>query len=185
MFQSQCLTEQQKGVLEDLFFSTLTVQEVMEKWKASRYEYCKWHLEESFAREFNRMLELLRLESKLVLARYSSQIAVKMVSLAMEEDSEIARQACMDVINHPDFNAAQPAANPSAVSLPALSLPNGPNPAAEEPQVSPLPPELASKWLSELANYRGILTAEHAENAEQKYKINSADSAVSAVKKAF
>jgi len=30
MFQSQCLTEQQKGVLEDLFFSSLSVQEVME-----------------------------------------------------------------------------------------------------------------------------------------------------------
>jgi hypothetical protein len=30
MFQSQSLTEQQKGVLEDLFFSSLSVQEVME-----------------------------------------------------------------------------------------------------------------------------------------------------------
>ena len=101
-------------------------------------EYCKWFAEELFVCEFNRMLEILRLESKLVLARYSSQIAVKMVSLAMEEDSEIALQACMDVINHPDFKAAEPAANP----------------AAEEQEEPPLPPEMASRWLSELAEYR-------------------------------
>jgi hypothetical protein len=55
-------------------------------------EYCQWLTEELFNLEFTRMLELLRLESKLVLARFSSQIAVKMVSLAMEEDEKIARQ---------------------------------------------------------------------------------------------
>ena len=42
MYQSRSLTEQQKGVLEDLFFSTLTVQEVLEKRNIARYEYCKW-----------------------------------------------------------------------------------------------------------------------------------------------
>ena len=31
MFQQQSLTEQQKGVLEDLFFSKLTIQEISKK----------------------------------------------------------------------------------------------------------------------------------------------------------
>ena len=81
------------------------------------------------------MLELLRLESKLVLARYSSQIAMKMVSLTMEEDNEIARQACMDVINHPDFKAANDA-----------KIGHEMDKEEEPPEV---PPELASKWLEE------------------------------------
>ena len=103
---------------------------------------------EPFAREFNRMLEILRLESKLVLARYSSQIAVKMVSLAMEEDSEIARQACMDVINHPDFKTA-------VINHPDFkdSIADAKPDKKEEP--CPLPPEMASKWLDDLANYQG------------------------------
>jgi 23S rRNA G2069 N7-methylase RlmK/C1962 C5-methylase RlmI len=101
------------------------------------------HLEESFAREFNRMLEILRLESKLVLARYSSQIAVKMVSLAMEEDSEIARQACMDVINHPDFK--EEAADTKSEKSDRVRL--GPDGKMQE-----LPPELASKLLKALTD---------------------------------
>lgn len=135
MFQSNCLSEQQKGVLEDLFFSTLTVREVLEKWQVDRWVYCKWLTEELFSLEFTRTLELLRLESKLVLARYSSQIAAKMVSLAMEEDSEIARQACMDVITHPDFKDSIADARPD-----------------KQEELPPLPPKLASKLLAALAD---------------------------------
>jgi hypothetical protein len=97
-------------------------------------------MEEAFAFEFRRLLELKRLESKLILSRYSSQVAKRMIGLAMSEDEQIARAACMDVINHPDFKKADADARP----------------AAEEPQEPcPLPPELASKWLDELANYHG------------------------------
>jgi hypothetical protein len=38
MFQSDCLTEQQKGVLEDLFSGTLSVREVLEKRQVDRSE---------------------------------------------------------------------------------------------------------------------------------------------------
>ena len=69
--------------------------------------------------------------------RFSSQIAKRMIGLAMSEDERIARQACMDVINHPDFKNTIANAKPDK---------------DEEPL--PIPPELASKWLSELANYR-------------------------------
>jgi hypothetical protein len=105
--------------------------------QVDRSVYCKWFTEELFSLEYNRMLELFRLESKLVLARFSSQIAMKMVSLAMEEDNEVARQACMDVINHPDFKDSIADAKPD-----------------KEEDPCPLLPELASKWLAELANYQ-------------------------------
>lgn len=137
MYQSQCLTEQRKGVLEDLFFSTMTVREVLEKRHVDCSEYCKWFAEESFNLEFRKMLELFRLESKLALARYSSQVAMKMVSLALDEDNEIARHACIDVINHPDFKKAEADAKPD-----------------KEEEPPEIPPELASKWLNDLSNYR-------------------------------
>jgi hypothetical protein len=137
MFQSDCLTEEQKGVLEDLFSGTNTIREILEKRRVDRSEYSQWLTQESFYLEFNRMLELLRLESRLVLARYSSQIAAKMISLAMEEDSEVARQACMDVINHPDFKDKAADAKPQ-----------------KDEQQNPIPPELASRLLNELADYQ-------------------------------
>ena len=138
MNQSQLLNEQQLNVLNDLFFNDLDTGEILEKHKVGHLVYCQWFMEEAFAFEFRRLLELKRLESKLILARYSSQVAKRMIGLAMSEDEQIARATCMDVINHPDFKAAEMVANP----------------AAEEPELLPLPPEMASKWLSEWANYR-------------------------------
>jgi hypothetical protein len=108
MFQQESLTEQQKGVLEDIFFSKLTIQEILERRQIDRYVYCQWFTDELFAIEYNKTLALLHLESKLVFARYTSKIAEKMISLAMEEDEKIALEACRDVINHPDFKDEEP-----------------------------------------------------------------------------
>jgi hypothetical protein len=138
MNQSQLLNEQQLDVLNDLFFTNLDMGEILEKHKVERLAYCQWFMEEPFVLEFRRLLELKRLESKLILSRYSSQVAKRMISLAMSEDEQIARAACMDVINHPDFKDSIVPARPDK---------------KEEPPT--LPPELASKWLDELANYQG------------------------------
>jgi len=141
------LSEQQKGVLEDLFSSTMSIREVLEKRQIDRSEYCQWLEQELFVSKFNRMLELLRLESKLVLARYSSQIAAKMISLAMEEDSEISRQACSDVIKHPDFKE-DIGEKRKEKDAPYLT---------EDGKLRELPPELASKLLDTLANMKNSL----------------------------
>jgi hypothetical protein len=144
MSNSQMLNEQQLDVLNDLFFTDFDIGEILEKHKAEHLAYCQWFMEEAFVLEFRRLLELKRLESKLILARYSSGIAKRMIGLAMSEDEQVARQACMDVINHPDFkdalSIAQPASQESA--------------SAVKEEYPPIPPDLASKWLAELANYR-------------------------------
>ena len=111
--------------------------EILEKHKVDHLQYCQWFMEEAFVLEFNRLLELKRLESKLILARYASGVAKRMISLAMSEDEQIARAACMDVINHPDFKDSIADAKPD-----------------KEEDPCPLLPELASKWLAELANYQ-------------------------------
>jgi hypothetical protein len=135
MVQSRSLTEQQKGVLEDLLSSKLTIREVLKKRQIDRDVYCQWCMEDLFSIAFNNTLALLRLESRLVFARYSSDIAMKMVSLAMEEDSEIARQACMDVINHPDYKEEEESKMDGG-NIPEMS------------------PELASKMLDLVANHQ-------------------------------
>jgi hypothetical protein len=129
------LSDQQKGVLDDLFSGTMSVKEVLEKRQVDRTEYSRWLEDDLFVLEFNRMLELLHLESRLVLARYSSQIAARMISLAMEEDSEISRQACMGVINHPHFKADKIDQQKEK---------------KKEDLTTQLPPEVASKLLTAL-----------------------------------
>ena len=101
MLKSKYLTKKQKGVLEDLFSGSLTVQEVLEKWYVTRRTYFRWHAQEFFAAEFKRLMNLVHSESDLICARYSAQVAMKLVSLTVAEKDEIARKACMNVINHP------------------------------------------------------------------------------------
>jgi hypothetical protein len=73
------LSEQQKGVLEDLFSSTMSIREVLEKRQIDRSEYCQWLEQELFVSKFNRMLELLRLESKLRVRAPSASLGKPLV----------------------------------------------------------------------------------------------------------
>jgi hypothetical protein len=138
MFKSKYLTKKQKGVLEDLFSGTLTVQEVLEKWYVTRRTYFRWHAQEFFASEFKRLLNLTQIESELVCARYSAQVAMKLVSLTVAEKDEIARKACMNVINHPSRKTK------NQIVTKNLPIP--------EETYPPLPPEVQSKLLAFLAD---------------------------------
>ena len=75
------LTKKQKAVLDDLFSGAFTTQEVFEKWKVTRRTYYRWHTEECFAAEFNRLMTLAQNEPDLVFARYSSNVAERLVGL--------------------------------------------------------------------------------------------------------
>jgi len=101
MLKSKFLTKKQKGVLEDLFSGPLTVPEVLEKWKVTRKTYFRWHAQEFFASEFRRLLSIVHSESELICARYSAEVAMKLVSLTVAEKDGVARMACMAVTNHP------------------------------------------------------------------------------------
>jgi len=135
MLKSKFLTKKQKRVLEDLFSTTFTVQEVLEKWKVKKTTYHRWHSQEFFASEYKRLLKLIRSESELIFARYSAEVALKLVSLTAAEKDEIARKACMDVINHPRYKVKK-----EFIKKPP-----------EEETHEPLPPEVASRLLAALA----------------------------------
>jgi histone H3/H4 len=130
------LTKRQKGVLEDLFSGVLNEQEILEKWKVRRRTYHKWHGQEFFAAEFKRLLKLAQSQSELIFARYAADVAAKLVSLAGTEKEDIARKACMYVINHPDRKGK------NLVEIKELP---------ETEPLPELPPEVASRLLAALA----------------------------------
>ena len=137
MLKSKYLTKKQKAVLGDLFSGTLSVQEVLEKCKVARQTYNRWHAQPFFAAEFKRLMALAQSETELVLARYASDIAMKLVSLAAAEKEETARKACMDVINCQNRNIKNNVESPK--------------PPVEEESFPEISPEKASKLLDILA----------------------------------
>ena len=132
------LTKKQKAVLDDLFSGELTTREVFEKWKVSRRTYYRWHNQECFSVEFDRLMALARNEPDLVFARYSSNVAERLVGLTACEKEETSRKACMDIITYPDRKAGYRVKTKE--------------PPKEEP-LPELPPELASRLLTTLADY--------------------------------
>jgi len=135
MQYSMYLSKKQKAVLEDLFAGQMVLEEVLAKWKVSRRTYYKWHSQEVFTAEFNRLLNLAQREPEFVFARYASNVAERLVGLTASEKEETARKACMDVITHPDRIAK-------------IKIKNKDNPVEEPPRE--LPPELASRLLTAL-----------------------------------
>jgi len=136
MLHSKYLTENQRGVLADLFSGRFTVQEVLEKRKVTRRTYYRWHAQEYFAAEFKRLLELTRNEYQLIFAHYAPDIAMKLVTLTTADKDETARKACMDVIANHDRKVKHKSENESKP--------------IEEPLID-LSPEVASKMLALLA----------------------------------
>ena len=101
MLYSMYLSKKQRGVLFDLFSSHLTVEEVLQKRKVSLRTFRRWHGQEYFAAEFDRLLKIARGKAELILARYASEVAARLVGLTSAQKEETAHKACLDVITPP------------------------------------------------------------------------------------
>jgi hypothetical protein len=98
------LTRKQLAVLDDLFSSLAPVSEsgaggILEKHGVSAAEYRRWHSEEAFAEEYEARLAALGRQSRLLIARYASYAAAKLIALTESENQETARKACLDIID--------------------------------------------------------------------------------------
>ncbi len=98
------LTRKQLAVLDDLFHSDSSVSEsgaggILEKHGISAAEYRRWHSEEAFAQEYESRLAALGRQSRLLIARYASFAAAKLIALTESENQETARKACLDIID--------------------------------------------------------------------------------------
>jgi len=99
MGRRKYLTKKQLSVLEDLFSGDLNEQEVLLKHKLSKNIYNKWLSEERFAELFSHYINGLKRQSELLISRYATLAAVKLVDLTESENQETARKACLDIIS--------------------------------------------------------------------------------------
>jgi hypothetical protein len=95
------LTRKQLAVLDDLFGSDGSAgeQQILEKHEVSAAEYRRWYSEEAFAEEFEARMEALGRQGRLLIARYASYAAAKLIALTESENQETARKACLDIID--------------------------------------------------------------------------------------
>jgi hypothetical protein len=93
------LSKRQSAVLDELFNGEQTTEQILEKNGVNQQLYNKWHSEPAFIEEFERRIEQLHRHSRLLIARYSSLAAARLVSLTESESGETARKACLDIID--------------------------------------------------------------------------------------
>lgn len=127
--------KRQLAVIEDMFAAELDEQAILEKHRVSQRTFNRWLGEDAFMAELNRRLEWLNLQSELIIVRYKSLAAAKLVQLTDSKNPETARKACLDIINLQNYSD---------------SLPKQPD---DEPKVSQpeLSPETCSHLLAVLA----------------------------------
>jgi len=128
------LGKKQLAVIEDMFRGELDEQAILDKHKISKNIYNKWLTDENFIEEFNRRIAWLNRQSELIIARYASLAAAKLVQLTESEKAETARKACLDII-----------------SLPKPALSNSQK-ATVEPQTKQLSQATCGRLLAALAN---------------------------------
>ena len=86
MLNETKLTKKQLVVIEDLFAGELDEQKILEKHKVARRLYDKWLADENFTEEFERRLKLAHRQSELIIARYATVAAAKLVQLTESEN---------------------------------------------------------------------------------------------------
>jgi len=92
------LTKRQKEVAADMFNSGLDESGVLAKHKLSFVVYRKWLKDERFQKELGYHRESARRQAELIIARYATLAAAKLVQLADSGNNETARKACIDII---------------------------------------------------------------------------------------
>ncbi|MHC4061999.1 MAG: hypothetical protein ACYSUC_07570 [Planctomycetota bacterium] len=133
------LTKRQLAVIEDMFAGGADEQAVLDKHKVSRNLLSRWLAEDILAEELDRRLQWLNLQSELIIARYKSLAAARLVQLTESEKEETARKACLDIISLPKLADKRPE-RPTEVPL-----------APNQQQEQMLSPETCSRLLAMLA----------------------------------
>jgi hypothetical protein len=89
--------------------------------------------------ELNRRLEWLNLQSELIITRYKTLAAAKLVHLTDSKKPETARKACLDIINLPNRSDIPP------------KQPADEQQTSQPPEHDELSPETCSRLLAVLA----------------------------------
>ena len=152
MAMKRRLTRKQLAVLDDLFSSDSSANEsgaggILEKHGVSAADYRRWHSEEAFSQEYEARLAALGQQSRLLIARYASFAAAKLIALTESENQETARKACLDIIDRIQ-NSDPGLQTPAHSAFGGQTKDDGEYGLAE----GQLTPELAEKILESLAD---------------------------------
>lgn len=133
---SKKLGKRQLAVLDDLFASELSIEQVLKKYGVSQNLYTKWLSDDSYIAEIERRIEMANHNSRLLIAKYVTIAAAKLVALTDSENHQTARKACLDIIS----------------LLKNENQKDNPNSSETQPDALPkIPPALAEKLLATIA----------------------------------
>ena len=107
------LNKKQLDIVEELFLGNLEEYEIIEKYKLTKRLFHKWMADEAFIDEMESRIRSSRLKGRLLIARYASVAASKLVELTQDEKEETARKACVDIISMPIERAQERSADHS------------------------------------------------------------------------
>jgi len=116
------LTKKQLSVIDEMFAGDMDTEAVLAKYNVTRRLYNKWLGDENFRAEFTRRIDWLNLQSQVMIARYASLAAAKLVSLTDSENQETRRKACLDIISLPRLTAQKQSVSPDSDIEPAEVL---------------------------------------------------------------
>ena len=132
------LTKRQSAVLDDMLVGELDEQAILQRHNVRQKAFNRWLGQDAFMAELNRRLQWLNLQSELIITRYKTLAAAKLVQLTDSENQETARKACLDIINlpnRPDNPPKQPSDEPKV---------------SQPPEYDELSPEACSRLLAVL-----------------------------------
>ena len=95
------LTKRQVEVLDALFFEGTTEESVLEEHNVSLNVCRKWLGDKSFMEAFEFRMQSAHRQGQLVVAKYASFAALKLVDLMNTGKGETARKACLDLMAMP------------------------------------------------------------------------------------
>lgn len=101
MAEQKQLTKRQRSLLDDLFSADSDTEQVLKKHDVTTSVFNRWQADENFAAEFNNRIAVMYRQSELIIARYSTLAAAKLVQLTESKSQETARKACLDIIQPP------------------------------------------------------------------------------------
>jgi hypothetical protein len=116
------LSKKQLSLIDDIFAGDIDTEAILAKHSVTRRLFNKWLGDENFKDEFTRRIDWLNLQSQIMIARYASLAAAKLVSLTDSENQETKRKACIDIISLPRLTDQKQKVSPDSDIEPAEIL---------------------------------------------------------------
>ncbi|MHC4575026.1 MAG: hypothetical protein ACYS76_12990 [Planctomycetota bacterium] len=136
------LSRKQSAVIDDMFAGEMDEQAILKKHNVSSRAFNRWLGNDAFLTELGRRVEWLSLQSELVIARYKTLAAARLVQLTESEKEETARKACLDIISLPRAPSNRPTSAHERQE-------------SGKPELPELSPQTCSRLLAVLAEEKG------------------------------